>query len=153
MGRNIIRLGRILGIPVGIDYSWFLIFFLLTWTLAVGFFPAEYKNWPTVLYWIISALTTIMLFVSVLLHELGHSIVAKLYKIPVHSITLFIFGGVSQIGAEPASSMSGFLIAVAGPVVSFLLAWLFYVLESPLFYSVTCISEISFLYKSGSGLL
>jgi hypothetical protein len=65
------HLGRILGIPVSLDYSWFLIFRLLSWTLAGSYYPAEFKHWPLLLYWFMGALTAIMLFVSVLLHELG----------------------------------------------------------------------------------
>lgn len=129
MSRHTIPLGRIFGIPIGLDYSWFLIFALLTWTLATSYFPAEFKNWPAVQYWVVGAVTAIMLFVSVLLHELGHSVVAMAYKIPVRSITLFIFGGVAQIGAEPPSAAAEFWIAVAGPVVSFVLAGLFAVLQ------------------------
>lgn len=125
MNRHTISLGRILGIPIGLDYSWFLIFALLTWTMAVGYYPAEFKNWPMTQYWVMGAVTAIMLFVSVLLHELGHSVVAIHYKIPVRSITLFIFGGVSLIGAEPPTAAAGFWIAIAGPIVSFALASLF----------------------------
>ncbi len=130
MGRQKISLGRILGIPIGLDYSWFLIFILLTWTLAVSYYPTEFKNWPLAEYWFVGAVTAIMLFVSVLLHELGHSVIAMRYKIPVRSITLFIFGGVAQIGAEPPSAMAEFWIAIAGPVVSFTLAIIFGLLQS-----------------------
>ena len=125
MTRHNIPLGRILGIPIGLDYSWFLIFALLTWSLASSYYPAEFKNWPVLLYWFMGAVTAIMLFVSVLLHELGHSVVALRYKIPVRSITLFIFGGVAQIGAEPPSAAAEFVIAIAGPVVSLALAAVF----------------------------
>ena len=104
MSRQNISLGRILGIRIGLDYSWFLVFALLTWLLAQGYYPVEFKNWPSLLYWFMGVLTAIMLFVSVLLHELGHSLVALRYEMPVRSITLFIFGGVAQIGAEPAQS-------------------------------------------------
>ena len=124
-----IPLGKILNIPVNVDYSWFLIFILLTWSLAISYYPSEFRHWSTALYWILGAITTIMLFVSVLLHELGHSIVALRYKIPVRNITLFIFGGVAQIASEPPTAMSEFWIAIAGPVVSFLLAGVFAVLE------------------------
>ena len=83
-----------------------MIFGLLTWTLAVGYYPAEFTDWPTVQYWLMGTITTIMLFVSVLLHELGHSVVAIRYKIPVRRITLMIFGGVAEMGAEPPSAAS-----------------------------------------------
>lgn len=129
MNKQNISLGRILGIPIGLDYSWFLVFALLTWTLAVSYFPAEFSNWPAAQYWIVGAITAILMFASVLLHELGHSVIALRYKIPVRSITLFIFGGVAQIGAEPPSARAEFWIAIAGPVVSFALAILFGLLQ------------------------
>ena len=129
MTRQNVPLGRIMGIPIGLDYSWFLIFALLTWMLAGSYYPAEFKNWPPLLYWLTGAATAIMLFVSVLLHELGHSVIALRFKIPVRSITLFIFGGVAQIAAEPPSAMAEFFIAIAGPVVSLALAVVFTVLQ------------------------
>jgi Zn-dependent protease len=129
MTRHNIPLGRILGIPIGLDYSWFVIFGLLTWMLAGSYYPAEFKNWPPLMYWLVGAATTLMLFVSVLLHELGHSVVALRYNIPVRSITLFLFGGVAQIGAEPPSAVAEFLIAIAGPLVSLTLAAVFYAVE------------------------
>ncbi len=132
MNRSTISLGRILGIPIGVDYSWFLIFALLTWSLATNYFPVQFTNWPVTEYWLVGAVTVIFMFGSVLLHELGHSVVALRYKIPVRSITLFIFGGVAQIGAEPPSAVSEFWIAIAGPVTSFLLAAFFYLLRSML---------------------
>ena len=71
MNRSTISLGRILGIPIGVDYSWFLIFALLTWSLATSYFPAEFANWSITQYWIVGAVTVIFMFGSVLLHELG----------------------------------------------------------------------------------
>jgi len=139
MSRHTVPLGRVLGIPLELDYSWFLVFALLTWALAVGHYPTEFKGWPPSLYWIMGAATAVMLFVSVLLHELGHSVVARRYKIPVRRITLFIFGGVSQIEAEAATAGADFRIAIAGPLVSLALAALFALLQpvvasvSPLF--------------------
>ncbi len=147
--KSTIYLGHILGIPIGLDYSWFLIFALLTWSLAASYFPAEFGNWPVAQYWILGALTAILMFVSVLLHELGHSWVALRYKIPVLSITLFIFGGLAQIGAEPPSAMAEFWIAIAGPIVSISLAIIFYILQSisgalaPLFAVVKYLAYIN----------
>ena len=133
MGRgSTILLGKIFGIPIRLDYSWFLIFALLTWALAVGYYPLEFRNWSLALYWIVGAATSIMLFVSVLLHELGHSVVAVWYKIPVQSITLFIFGGVSRITKEPANPLSEFVISFVGPLVSFVLGGIFFVI-TPVF--------------------
>jgi Zn-dependent protease/CBS domain-containing protein len=129
MTRQNIPLGRIFRIPIGLDYSWFVIFALLTWMLAGSYYPAEFKDWPPWLYWFMGAVTAIMLFVSVLLHELGHSAVALWYKIPVRSITLFLFGGVAQIGGEPPSAIAEFLIAIAGPLVSLVLAVFFYLVQ------------------------
>jgi Zn-dependent protease/predicted transcriptional regulator len=122
MGNKAINLGKIFGIPIGVDYSWFLILVLFTWTFAVGYYPAEFTNWSTLEYWVVGGITAVLLFVSVLLHELGHSWVALRYKLPVRNITLFLFGGISQISAEPTSAISEFWITIAGPIVSFLLA-------------------------------
>jgi Zn-dependent protease/predicted transcriptional regulator len=103
--------------------------------LAVSYYPAEFKNWSPGEYWSMGAMTAIMLFVSVLLHELGHSVVAMRFGISVPRITLFIFGGVSQIATEPTSAAREFWIAAAGPAVSFLLAAIFWGLR-PIFVSV-----------------
>jgi len=129
MKKNHLHLGKILGIPIGIDYSWFLIFFLLSWVLATTYYPSEYKQWNQIEYWIAGTLTSILLFGSVLLHELGHSIIAIKYKIKVKEINLFIFGGISEISGEPPKASSEFWIAIAGPFVSLLLAGIFFVLE------------------------
>lgn len=130
MNKNTIPLGRILGIPVGLDPSWFLIFALITWSLATSYFPSEFANWPTAQYWIVGAVTAILFFVSVLLHELGHSVLALRYKIPVTRITLFLFGGIAQIASEPPSATAEFFIAIAGPLTSFALAAIFGLLEA-----------------------
>lgn len=124
--KHTIPLGRAFGIPVDVDYSWFLIFALLTWMLAVGYFPVRFPGWSRSEYWMIGAISSVLLFVCVLLHEFGHSLVAQRYKISVGRITLFIFGGVSMITAEPPSAAAEFWIAIAGPIVSFALALISY---------------------------
>jgi Zn-dependent protease/CBS domain-containing protein len=132
MRRHTIPLGKILGIPIGLDPSWFLMFAFVTWMLAASYFPSEFTNWPTAEYWVVGAVTAILFFASVVLHELGHSVLALRYKIPVTSITLFIFGGVAQIGAEPPSAVAEFVIALAGPLTSFALAAIFGLLQGML---------------------
>ncbi|MGB9402816.1 MAG: site-2 protease family protein [Candidatus Acidiferrales bacterium] len=129
MFRHTIPIGRILGIPIELDYSWFLIAALITWMLAVNYYPAEFKGGTPVEYWLMGAITAVLFFVSLFVHELAHSWVALRYKIPVERITLFVFGGVSQIAGEPPSASAEFLIAVVGPLTSFALAALFYFSE------------------------
>jgi Zn-dependent protease/predicted transcriptional regulator len=124
-----ISLGKITGIPVNLDYSWFLILALLTWMLAQSYFPQEFKNWPVLFYWLAGFITSLLFFLSILLHELGHSLIARKYNVKVKRITLFIFGGVAEITSEPPKSISEFWIAIAGPITSFLLAGIFYLLE------------------------
>ncbi len=136
MKNNTLRLARIMGIPIGLDPSWFLVFALITWVLAANYFPIEFKNWTRLQYWSVAALTSIIFFLSVLLHELGHSLMALRYKIPVKSITLYIFGGASEITAEPANASAEFVIAFAGPLTSLILAGIFYLLQL-VFHAVT----------------
>lgn len=113
-----IRLGKIRGIEISIHYTWVVVFALLTYSLAVGVFPAWYPGWTAGTYWTVGVIASLLLFGSVLAHELGHSVVAQSRGIPVARIVLFIFGGVAQIVEEARRALDEFLIAVAGPVVS-----------------------------------
>lgn len=122
MSRHGIPIGRIFGISIDLDYSWFLIFGVITWILAVSYYPAEFRNWSDGEYWAMGAITAVLLFVSVLIHELAHSLVATRFGIPVPRITLFLFGGVSQIASEPPSPATEFWIAIVGPLTSFAVA-------------------------------
>ena len=122
MLRHGIPIGRIFGISIDLDYSWFLIVGLLAWMLAVSYYPAEFRGWTAGEYWVMGAVTALLLFASVLIHELAHSVVAQHFGLAVPRITLFLFGGVSQMAAEPPSPMAEFWIAIAGPVVSLALA-------------------------------
>lgn len=124
MGGNI-SLGRIFGIPLTISYSWFIILALITFLLA-NRMGDRYPYWSTAEQWLIGAAATILFFVSVLVHELSHSVVAINRGIPVSGITLFIFGGISHIGREARTPLVEFIIAGVGPLSSFILAAAFY---------------------------
>lgn len=120
-----IRIGKVFGIPIGIHISWFIIFFLVTTSLALRQFPHSYPLWSPVQYWVTALLTSLLFFLSVLIHELSHAVVAIRSGIPVRGITLFIFGGVAQIGREARSARVEALIAVVGPLSSLILGGLF----------------------------
>jgi Zn-dependent protease/CBS domain-containing protein len=115
------EIGRVLGIPIRVHASWFLVFLFVTWSLATGYLPDALPGLSDSRYWAMGAVAAVLLFASVLLHELGHSYVALRYRIPIGQITLFLFGGVAHMRAEPPSPKAEFLIAIAGPVVSFAL--------------------------------
>ena len=112
------KIGRALGIPIHVHASWFVVFFFVTWSLATGYLPETLPGLSVPRYWGMGGVAAILLFLSVLLHELGHSYVALRYQIPIRQITLFIFGGVAHMGKEPPSPRAEFLIAMAGPLVS-----------------------------------
>ncbi len=120
-----IKLGKIGGIPIGLHFSWFLVFILITWSLSSGYFPELYPEMSSTAHLLMAVITSLLFFASVLAHELGHSFVAIRNQIPVRSINLFIFGGVAQIEEEPKSAGAEFRIAIAGPLVSLALAGLF----------------------------
>jgi len=117
------KIGRIFGIDIRIHWSWLAIFFLLLWWLATGFYDdvSAYSHWSAAERWLASGITTVLFFVSILLHELSHSLVARRLGLPVHSITLFIFGGVSSLKEEPSSPGQEFKMAIVGPLMSFAL--------------------------------
>jgi len=119
-----LRIGRILGIPIYVHASWLIIFVLITSTLAMQF-GQTHPSWTEVQQWSIGLTTSVLFFASVVFHELSHSMVARLYKIRVISITLFVFGGVARLGREPSKPSQEFKIAIAGPLASLLLAGVF----------------------------
>ena len=118
-------IGRIFGIPIGINYSWFIIFIIVTASLALFYFPENYPEWSVETYWAIGLVTSLLFFGSVLAHELSHSVVSIRSGIPVKSITLFIFGGVAQISREAAKPSAELLMAAAGPLSSLGIALFF----------------------------
>jgi Zn-dependent protease len=125
MGRSSIRLGRIFGIPVGLDVSLLLIAGLLTLSLAGDQFPSEFPGEPTAAYWIVGLVTAGLFFASVLAHELAHSLVARRHGVQVDGITLWMLGGVAKLGGESPTAGAEFRIASAGPATSVGLAALF----------------------------
>ncbi len=125
-------IGRIRGIDIEINFSWLLIFALMTFMLATSYFPQNYPDWGPTLWWLLGALAALLLFGSVLLHELCHSLVSVSLGLPVKRITLFIFGGVAQIEGEPDEPMKELKIALAGPAMSIVLGIVFLFLAGAL---------------------
>jgi Zn-dependent protease len=116
------KIARIAGIDIQIHWSWLAVFVLLIWSLATGLFKdVGGDDWSEAERWVAAVVTTLLFFLSVLLHELSHSLVAKRLGLPVSSITLFLFGGVSSLTQEPASAKDEFRIAIVGPLTSFII--------------------------------
>jgi len=117
-----VKIASIRGIPIHVNASWLAVYALITWTLAVGYFPRVLPALAPAAYWITGLVAAALLFVSVLLHELSHSFVATAHGLHVRGITLHVFGGVSQLEDEPPGPRAEFLIAVVGPLTSFAIA-------------------------------
>jgi len=120
-------IGKIFGIDIHIDWSWLLIFGLVSWSLA-STFGQMHPQWTTQTQWGIALLAAVLFFISVLAHELAHSVVARMQGVPVRNITLFMFGGISNIQREPSSPMGELLVTIVGPLTSFFLGFVFLVL-------------------------
>src|SRR3989344_1733543 len=123
-----IKIFSILGIDVKLHYSWWFIFILLSWSLSASFFPLYFPGYSTGTYWLMGIAASLLLFISVLLHELSHSLMARIRKIKVKSITLFFFGGVAGIDTEDLKPSSEFLMAISGPLFSLILGGMFYLI-------------------------
>ncbi len=119
------RLGRLFGIEVNVHWSWVFIFVLVTWTFASGILSELFKDWTDLQRWVIGGLIAAVFFSSILFHEISHSLVARRYNIPVSSITLFVFGGVSNLTKEPETAGQEFWIAIVGPLTSLAFAAVF----------------------------
>jgi Zn-dependent protease/predicted transcriptional regulator len=122
------KLFTLFGFEVKIDVSWIIIAVLVTWSLAAGFFPYLYKNFSTETYWVMGVIGALGLFLSVIFHEFCHSLVARRLGLPMKGITLFIFGGVAEMSDEPPSAKVEFLMAIAGPLSSLLIALVCYLI-------------------------
>ena len=119
------RLGSVLGFEIRIDYSWFIIFFLILWTFSFGVFPAVLPDLDAAVYFAMGLTGTLLFFASLLAHELSHSVVARRRDIPVEGITLFVFGGMAHTRMEAESPGDEFVIAGVGPLASLGIAVLF----------------------------
>ncbi|HEY31791.1 MAG TPA: CBS domain-containing protein [Dehalococcoidia bacterium] len=126
MLRGSIPLGRLFGISIRLNYTWFIIFALVTWSLSADYYPLAFDEWSWSTSLIAGIITSLLFFGSVLAHELMHSIVAQKLGITVPSITLFIFGGVAQISEEPKTPKDELRIALAGPLTSIALGFVFW---------------------------
>jgi Zn-dependent protease/CBS domain-containing protein len=120
------KLFRLMGFEVGIDLSWIIIAILIAWSLSTGLFPFQYRDLSTETYWLMGIVGAIGLFLSIIAHEFAHSLVARKSGMPMKGITLFIFGGVAEMGDEPPSAKAEFQIAAVGPLSSFAIAAVFY---------------------------
>jgi Zn-dependent protease len=120
------KLFTIFGYEVRIDISWLILAVLIIWMLAQSYFPAKFQNLSTMTYIWMGIGGAIGLFLSIIFHELSHSLVGRRYGIPISGITLFIFGGAAQMAGEPKSPKAEFLMAIAGPVSSVIIAGAFY---------------------------
>jgi Zn-dependent protease len=120
-----LALFKLLGFTVSIDVSWGIILFLVVWSLSKGFFPSYFPGLSLQTYWWMGAIGAVGLFVSIIIHEFSHALIARKYGMRIKGITLFIFGGVAEMQDEPSTPKSEFLMAIAGPIASFTLSILF----------------------------
>ena len=138
-----LKVGKIANIDIKLHFSWFIIFFLVTWSLAAGYLPSQYTGQSQFFYWGVGIMASTSLFLSVLVHEVFHSLVALRNKINVGSITLYFFGGVSEISEEAQTPSSELKMAAAGPLTSlalgfiFLAAWVIIPSDSLIWLSAT----------------
>ncbi len=124
LGKHI-SLFTLFGFEVKLDFSWIFLALLISWSLATGYFPVTYGELSVATYWIMGIIGALGLFFSIIFHEMSHSLVARRYGLPIRGITLFIFGGVAEMEEEPKDARTEFLMAIAGPIASLLLAAIF----------------------------
>lgn len=125
-----IRLGRLFGIEIGANWSLVFIFVLIAWTLATGILPADVEGQPALAYWLAGAAGAILFYACLLAHELAHALVARRNGVKVAGITLWLFGGVSRLEGEPKTARAEALITGVGPLTSFAVALVAFVLAA-----------------------
>jgi Zn-dependent protease/predicted transcriptional regulator len=146
-GRRV-TLFKMFGFAVRVDGSWLIIAVLITWSLAVGMFPNLYPGLSKSEYWLMGLLGALLLFASIVVHELAHSLVARRHGLAMKGITLFIFGGVAEMDSEPPNAKAEFLMAVAGPLTSIVIGAVFYVLAwaAQGVWPTAAVGVLSYLY-------
>lgn len=128
--KNVAKIGRLFGVPIQIQYNWFLLFGLFSWLLSSVYFPAQHPDFPIIINLTLGILGAIFLFISVVLHELAHSLAAKKNGLNINNITLFLFGGTAHIEGEPDTPKAELKVAVAGPLLSLLIALIFLIIHN-----------------------
>jgi Zn-dependent protease len=123
---NRVKLFELFGFSVHLDTSWVVIALLVTWSLATGYLPDRFAGFSPLTYWIMGVIGAAGLFLSIVFHEFCHSLVARSYGMEMKGITLFLFGGIAEMGSEPSRPKVEFLMALAGPVSSIVLGFFFY---------------------------
>src|SRR3989339_389330 len=152
-----IKVLTLFNIPVEINFSWFIIFGLVVFTLASGYYPLTDPGLPYSIYLLMAFVSSLLLFASLLAHEFAHSLVAMHNDLPIHGITLFIFGGIAHLEKEPDTPWVEFKMAVAGPIMSFFLGLSFFFITQALLaagapgYAVS-ISKYLFIVNIAVGL-
>jgi Zn-dependent protease/CBS domain-containing protein len=116
----------LLGFRIGLDASWFILAFLIVWSLSTGYFPAVMPDLAQSAYLWMGVLGALGLFASLIFHELAHAVVARQYNLRISGITLFVFGGVAQLEEEPRTAKAEFMVAIAGPIASYIAAGFFF---------------------------
>ncbi len=124
------KLFKLLGFEVHVDFSWIIIALLVAWSLSTGLFPFQFRGLSPGMYWLMGTIAAIGLFLSIIIHEFSHSLVARKQGMEMKGITLFIFGGVAEMTTEPPGPKEEFLMAIVGPLSSLVLALVFYALNA-----------------------
>ncbi|VAW35581.1 hypothetical protein MNBD_DELTA02-573 [hydrothermal vent metagenome] len=157
-----IKLFRIIGIRINLDFSWFVAFALFAWSLGFGYYPQSVPKLSQSAYMVMGGISSLLIFICVLIHELAHSAVGNRLGLNIKEITLFIFGGVAHLNEEPKQAMTEFKVAIAGPIASGILALIFYGMQmlatgmaapDPTMAGIATVGEASSVYPAVISML
>jgi len=141
-----IYLGKIIGIKIRIHYTWFVVFFLIAWTLSEYYFPQQNPDWSLITNWTLGIISTLLLFICVFIHELSHSYIGKKNGVKIKSITLFIFGGIAEIEKEAKNAGIEAKMTIAGPLSSLVLVLIFFAVSKLSFLGIYITSMAIYLH-------